>query len=119
MGKVGWIFKLAQWLITFNFLVFSWAFFRLPGPGTSIAYLRHIAVWNNAGTALEMQLIVITVLISGMFLLSEILMFFGFTFQRLEKSPVIVRWALYYAVIFMIIFMGNFEGSQQFIYEQF
>ena len=36
----------------------------------------------------------------------------------LSKKPLLIRWAVYYILIFAILFFGNF-GTQEFIYFQF
>ena len=119
MGKAGWVFKLAQWVVTFHFLVFSWAFFTLDGVITALRYLRLIASGVSSGTALSPQIIWGTLVIFGLYLISELLVYFEVFTKRLDQSPLWVRWAVYYIFIFVVMFMGNFAGSKPFIYEFF
>jgi len=119
LGKAGWIFQVVQWLLTFNFIVFSWAIFRIPGLHSSILYLRDIAGGTKASTMVHEQAVWGTVIILVVFSLFEILLTFNVFWQKLEKAPLVVRWGAYYLLIFIIMFLGNFEGSQPFIYEQF
>jgi D-alanyl-lipoteichoic acid acyltransferase DltB (MBOAT superfamily) len=119
LGKFAWAFKLLQWLVTFNFLVFSWAFFRLPGVRTSLSYLRQIAAGHSAGIEIDPIAILVAVVVLIVFLLFERLTYSDATLSTLKKTPLLVRWGVYYFFIFLILFMGNFEGSQPFIYEQF
>ena len=119
LGKFAWAFTLLQWLVTFNFLVFSWAFFRLPGVRTSLSYLRQIAAGHSAGIEIDPIAILVAVVVLIVFLLFERLTYSDATLSTLEKTPLLVRWGVYYFFIFLILFMGDFEGSQPFIYEQF
>lgn len=119
MGKAAWVFKLAQWLLTFHFLVLSWAFFYLKGVPEAIEYLRLVFSGVSTEASLNAQIIWGTLIVFGLYLLSEVVVYYQVFTKRLEKAPLVVRWGVYYLVIFAVMFVGNFEGSRPFIYEFF
>lgn len=119
LGKVKWLFTFTEWLVTFIFLVFSWVFFRLPGIGSGLAYLRQIAVFSTSGGFVEPEIVGVAIAVLMLFLVLEALIYFEFTLERLLELPLVVRWGVYYLLILLVMFMGNFTTSQPFIYQQF
>ena len=119
MGKAGWVFKLAQWVFTFHFLVLSWTFFYLKGVPTALDYLGRMAGGIMQGTTLQTQAVWGAAVIVVLFIFIEALVYFEVFRKRLENAPLLVRWGVYYFFIFAIMFMGNFVGSRPFIYEAF
>ena len=119
LGKWGWAFNALQIAVTFHFLVFSWVFFRMPGIGPAAAYLQRILAWVSAKVLFTRAEIAVVVTVLALYFLFESIRLLGWTLERWKQLPLPVRWATYYLVIFILLFMGNFTSSQPFIYEQF
>lgn len=109
-------------LITFGLTVFAWIFFRAENIGHAINYISEIlspslfSIPKFAG----MYNALITIILVAVFVLIE---WFGregeYAISNLGigwKRP--VRYALYYCIVFLIMYFGNFNENQ-FIYFQF
>lgn len=119
LGNAARWFTGLQILVTFHFVVFSWIFFRMPGMQASFNYLRLLTAGSPGGMTLHPAQVGILFLVLAVFLVLETFRYFGLTLQNLESAPLALRWGVYYLFLILILFMGNFAGSQPFIYEQF
>lgn len=123
--------KIWQVLITFILVAFAWIFFRANNLESAIYIAKSIVfgipqiikelfkgneVFQPLG--LSNKDIYWTVLFIGL------LEFYHYLKDRIniteffKQKPVIIRWALYYSIILLIVFYGVFE-NRQFIYFQF
>ncbi|MCX7748016.1 MAG: MBOAT family protein [Clostridia bacterium] len=118
---------------TISLVLIAWVFFRanhvgdafyiirnfftgydMAGVGDFYQYLR-VSFGGLGFSKVDMVLAVLSVFV---------LLFYDFldsrkpVLERLSDKPLWSRWAIYYAVIFFIIFFGNF-GKVDFIYFQF
>ncbi|MBR3601450.1 MAG: MBOAT family protein [Lachnospiraceae bacterium] len=128
----GVLFKCCAGLVTFLLVDFAWLFFRVETFGkvadmlgmmiknVEVGKFFEIAFWGEIVTA--ENLVLITVLVACAFgvdyLRYKNIDVVGYVF----KQPWIVRWMLYYALLFTIVFLGAYgEGYEQtqFIYFQF
>ncbi|MEW6536645.1 MAG: MBOAT family O-acyltransferase [Candidatus Auribacterota bacterium] len=122
MKKFPGVHKYVQVFITFHLVLLSWIFFRANSVTDAFYIIRHIgdiSVSDVISFAKGVQIEFIIAVCSIAF------MEFVHLIQRhsrirhmLAERPIYVRWAVYYAVIFGIIFFGKFT-QQQFIYFQF
>lgn len=116
-------------LITFHLVVLGWIFFRANSTHDAFSIIRNIfdfggpshglLVGNAAGPFLSMKGIAYSM---GMILLLVLLDLIATKRSLAERAgllPQPVRWATYYAFIFVIIFLGNYTGKMDFIYFQF
>ncbi|MEN9304692.1 MAG: hypothetical protein RL264_3121 [Bacteroidota bacterium] len=108
-------------LLTFGLTVFAWIFFRAENIGHAVQYISDI--FKNPGSFLVLGIYwkykTIIILIS-IFVLME---WFGregqYAISQIGikwKRP--IRYALYYCIVFLIMYFGNFNENQ-FIYFQF
>ena len=104
-------------LLTFGLTVFSWIFFRANNIGHAISYISEIFS-SSLFTIPEVRprnlilLIMVFVFIEwlgreGQYALSKL------------SSNVFIRWPLYFSIILIIYFYGNFSEEIEFIYFQF
>lgn len=112
-------FSALQVLVTFHLVLVGWVFFRLSTMGAGVAFLRQIAAGvEGAALFIPLTSAMATVLLV-VFALMEILRIAGLRFEPLSRLPWWAWWVLGYVLLFVLLFMGNFSGSQPFIYEQF
>ncbi len=117
------VHKVIKVLVTFHLVLLGWIFFRANSLSDAIYVITHMF------EGLTKQGIESAFILSyDYFLLSVGLIFFmefihiiqerrGMR-KFLNNKPIVLRWALYYAVIFLILLFGVFE-RQEFIYFQF
>ncbi|MFA5070053.1 MAG: MBOAT family O-acyltransferase [Patescibacteria group bacterium] len=115
--------KLLRIFITFHLILLAWIFFRANSVGDSIYIIKNIFV-NITSTFQDIFLIIPRESI----LLIGALLFLVFIFQviqerkgvinLLNKTPILFRWSLYIAIIFIILLFGQF-AKNPFIYQQF
>lgn len=126
----------ADLIITFCLVTFAWIFFRANTVTDAFKIIKKIAsvpqdilhifqtkqlafmkIWTIENFASIYQLFFCILLIVFVEMTDYLRAKHGL-YQRFRKQPMAFRWAVYYTVIFVIIFMGIFE-NQQFIYFQF
>lgn len=109
-------------LLTFGLTVFAWIFFRAENIGHAISYISEIlspslfSIPKFAG----MPKALTTIILVAIFVLVEwkgregqyAISHFGIKWKR----P--IRYAMYYCIVFLIMYFGNFNENQ-FIYFQF
>ena len=103
--------------ITFTLTCFAWIFFRADNLGEAISYIHGIfssSLFSSPGnpnlTLTPLYLIVIFHISEWIFRKKEV------SLEAL-KVPRVVRWAIYYVLIYMIVYFADSEVS--FIYFQF
>ena len=105
-------------LLTFILAVFAWVLFRSDSMNEAFTIYKNVFSFSFFKSPQNVPYL--TLVLLAAFIMAE---WFGRTkdhpLQLLEhtKSPVL-RWTVYYAVIFVIICFGVFQQSQ-FIYFQF
>ncbi|MFZ1289751.1 MAG: MBOAT family O-acyltransferase [Melioribacteraceae bacterium] len=132
LTKGTWRRKFVDVFITFHLVLFAWVFFRANSFNDAVYILTHILplnfddfvlLLNSTGAAenalgLTKRSLILAVL-------SIAFMEFVHFLQRhrkmrtfLSDKPIILRWAVYYAILIGIISFGEFS-MQEFIYFQF
>jgi D-alanyl-lipoteichoic acid acyltransferase DltB (MBOAT superfamily) len=120
--------KAIRIVITFHLVCFSWIMFRAHSLSDAAYIMRHIwsIEWVRGWRA---------IITPGVFVLDRVDLVIALAavvameavhlVQRrkqmrlfLADQPLLLRWAVYYALCYSIIFLGKF-GEQQFIYFQF
>jgi alginate O-acetyltransferase complex protein AlgI len=110
-------------LLTFHLVAIAWVFFRAKSIGDAVTILKKIATRlpelpglipsypftseHYLGFGLILFLLVVEIADEGRSIL-----------QRLQLSPVWLRWGASYAVIFALLVLGRW-GTNEFIYMQF
>jgi D-alanyl-lipoteichoic acid acyltransferase DltB (MBOAT superfamily) len=124
LHKTPIVHKYLKAAITFFLVSFAWIFFRANSISDALFIVSHIFTgWEQGFGALSPFTQSKFEFIIGV--ASTLFMVFGHLLQRrgsvremLSQKPLVVRWALYYGIILLILLLGNF-GSKQFIYFQF
>jgi alginate O-acetyltransferase complex protein AlgI len=115
-------------LITFHLVVLGLIIFRADSLRHAIEYVAHLIPATGTGipwNRLDFQLLTLkSDVLVGVLVLAAIMEFVNWAARqpnwsrRFLGAPRVFRWALYYAIIFMIIGIGN-SGQGKFIYAQF
>lgn len=115
--------------ITFVFVSFAWIFFRANSLADANYIVSHLFIFDSTQDIMlpftEALLSVQTEFYLSLVLIAALIGFdmldARLTLPRfLAKTPVILRWGAYYAVIAAVLFSGLYgAGAQQFIYFQF
>ena len=124
-----YIFKYISIFLTFNFVCFSFIFFRANSISDALYIVRNlfnfgnkssIAIFNsNLMKSGFTQIDLINAIISIIILqIVELIERKEKSIDILKGKPLILRWTSYYALILWIIFFGVF-GAREFIYFQF
>jgi D-alanyl-lipoteichoic acid acyltransferase DltB (MBOAT superfamily) len=116
-------FRIMRVLLTFHLILFSWIFFRAQSVDQAILIIRKIWSALPGMPALVSQypftreqlfgVVMITLLLA-----IEILDERHSIWERLSRTPVALRWTVYYAVIFSLLILGRWQ-AKEFIYMQF
>lgn len=120
--------------ITFLLITFNWIFFRANSLPDAILIIKHIiegiinigiiknvavvrSIFSGFGLSeTEIYILAISILI---LFVTELFKKGGTIFDIVAKKPIIIRWAVYFIMTFIILFF-SFKGSNQnFIYLQF
>ena len=110
-------------LLTFHLILIAWVFFRAKSVGDALLILQKIA----SGLA-EMPSLLARYPFTaehffgfgliGFLVIVEIFDERHSIFQRLAKTPMVVRWGIYYLTIFALLILGRWQ-AREFIYMQF
>ena len=130
LTKIPRLHKIIRVIITFVLVDFAWIFFR----ANSLSDARYIIknLFNGLGNintieqfsnvifnlGLDKTSFIVGVIAIVIMEIVHLLQNKGSIIFMIDKKPALVRWAVYYALIFSIILFGVFEQSQ-FIYFQF
>lgn len=117
-------------LALFAFVTFAWIFFRAPSIGSAFAVISRLGEgWSQLSGLAALQRTIEPLGMSprgliGCFGLIALLEVVQFAHSKvnlqtaISAQPVLIRWALYYGLVTLIVTQGVF-GRQQFIYFQF
>jgi hypothetical protein len=85
----------------------------------AIGYLGGILRFQPGGPLLDSASWAILALLLALFILMEIFRAWLKDFERIIAMPLLLRWGLSYALLFVLLWMGDFASSQPFLYQQF
>jgi alginate O-acetyltransferase complex protein AlgI len=117
--------RVAQVFITFNLVSFTWIFFRARTLTDAFYVATHL--FRGVGSSLrlllrsltpEINISGITKFIQPYLLLAAIINTHSKNKEFPLDQPAVIRWGIYYLLVFVILFLGMFN-SYQFIYNQF
>jgi len=110
-------------LFTFHLITFTWVFFRASSASDAFTIIKRIG--GNLGNLPHLLKIYpfsqehyISFVLMAILILWEVLDERRSLWERLRMSPRVVRWAVYYAMIFGLLIIGEWQLSK-FIYMQF
>jgi D-alanyl-lipoteichoic acid acyltransferase DltB (MBOAT superfamily) len=116
------------WIITMIFVSIAWVFFRATSFENASTLLKSAMDWQISPNNFATQFRGIGWKPLDMYIaLSLVLLLFAFdylsirknVFVRLHNVPTPIRWSIYYAILFILLFYSSTDGAQNFIYFQF
>jgi D-alanyl-lipoteichoic acid acyltransferase DltB (MBOAT superfamily) len=130
LENIKWLNDNLQRIITFGLVLVAWVFFRASNskdalymisklPGV-LAELKMMFVSGtfSSGLALEKHKMTMCCMAILSMEMVHYLQRRHSISQLIDSKPIVVRWALYYAVVMIIMYFGVF-ASREFIYFQF
>lgn len=133
--KIPALHGLIQVIITFSLVSFAWIFFRagtlneafyisthlFSGTGEFLVNVLDAGYIRSLFSQLGMRQtdLIIAFITIGILFGVDFIYKGNITKQRFAESPVWFRWAAYYTLAGMILFLGSFNETQGFIYLQF
>lgn len=108
-----------QTLITFNLISFSWVMFKAANLDNGLLFYKTMFQFNQSGLSLGPFGSIIIVLVLGIFLLLEYAHAKDFDRKWLRNQGVYIQAGFYTICLFLFLFLGEFQGSELFIYAQF
>ncbi len=118
-GVADGVRDVVKMTLTFHLVCLSWVFFRANTFGDAMTILASIARWDRQTPFADLNVFAHASL--GLLVLLAVDAFQAAPERKswqLSSFPVPVRWACWYSVLLMIVFMGV-VGNGQFIYFQF
>ncbi|MBM3772426.1 MAG: MBOAT family protein [Acidimicrobiia bacterium] len=115
--------RLVGILVTFHLVLVTWVFFRASSLGDAITVISRVGA---AGGSLPRLLVArlydpavqLVVALICILLIVEAFDDLQSMWARLDARPIYVRWAAYYALLAMLLVLGNWNLTQ-FVYMQF
>lgn len=129
LSKLPSLHKAIQVLITFLLVCFAWIFFRANNVSDAIYIINNLFIGllgNNLRSFFSMAVnlglskseFIISVGSIIVLLIVDLNSFKKDIFASLSKRPLVLRWSVYFALVFSILLFGAF-GYTEFIYFQF
>jgi D-alanyl-lipoteichoic acid acyltransferase DltB (MBOAT superfamily) len=123
--KKGWLSTVWQVFVTFHLVCFTWIFFRAQSLSDAWYVVTHLF----AGVAFTRSYLLLNGVIELFILFVVMAMYIFIAIQKLslhnnlaEKlfaQSLWVRWAIYWGMLFVIIYYGVYDSSSKFVYYQF
>jgi hypothetical protein len=118
--------RILSWIVVFAFCNFAWVFFRAETIGDALFVIRTLVkdiaqpttfLHSNRGPTKT----------DFYYILASIAILCGVDFAQtktdvilwISKRPVILRWLLYFFLLWLILFFWNPAGTSEFVYFQF
>jgi len=126
LTRVQWLYDLIQVLVTFTLVMLAWIFFRASNIGDAAYMLQQIPsavadIYHGLAGDMPLETRTIWGLAFAVIAVLELVHLVqrkNNVLSLINGRPIYLRWAVYYAVIIVIIFLGVFD-NRQFIYFQF
>jgi alginate O-acetyltransferase complex protein AlgI len=128
--RKGRFFAFTRWFITFHLVVVGWVFFRANNVHDAMVLLRDMAHLNIHQLGLNVDLgyesiffskieIMLSFALVGLLLLINWWEKKNPLTESFQKLRPLYRWSVYYFLVLMIVFLGNYSNKLDFIYFQF
>ncbi|MES2701281.1 MAG: MBOAT family O-acyltransferase [Bacteroidota bacterium] len=130
LTRIPWLYSIVQRGITFLLVTLAWVFFRAENTKVALYMIGRVpAAFGELAAMLKTKVSAINIPIStGKLVLCFLVIIVMELVHRIQKKrsfntllqnqPRPVRWAVYYAFVFTIMYLGVFY-NRQFIYFQF
>ena len=106
-------------IITFILVTIAWIFFRQPTIGDAWGVIVRIITDHGALFKPSNKDVVFSLLSIGIVVCVDMTReFTPKRFYKIIQAPIFIRWAIYYALLLIILLSGVFDSSQ-FIYVSF
>jgi D-alanyl-lipoteichoic acid acyltransferase DltB (MBOAT superfamily) len=116
------------WILSMMFVCIAWVFFRATSFENASSLLKSALNWEISANNFATQFRGIGWKPLDMYIsISLVILLFTFdylntrknVFVRLRSVSTPVRWSIYYAILFILLFYSTTDGAQNFIYFQF
>lgn len=119
----GWLFATLSIIRTYLIFAVSLVFFKAQSVSDAFYFLRNIsfqthASWKEINIGMSDHICIVAGVALLLMLLYDFFMSKGDLHRRLEKQPILLRWTIYYLIVFALFAYGKF-GTENFIYLQF
>lgn len=115
----------ATWSILRTYIIFalSLIFFRCDTISDAFYFIRHMSFhtntsWKEINLGMTDHICIVSGVALFLVLVYEFFMSRGDLLKRLQRQPAVVRWSVYYLIVFAIFVYGKF-GANNFIYLEF
>lgn len=128
-GTVGdWALRGVRWFIVFHLVVLAWIFFRAENIGQAFEFMKNMVHISKAQLGLHMfpiqemeylrEFILAFLAIGSLFIVEYLQDKYKLS-GIINRQALPVKWAVYFAGVFLLLFFGLFHSAQEFIYFQF
>lgn len=119
----GWPFATLSIIRTYLIFAVSLVFFKAQSVSDAFYFLRNIsfqthASWKEINIGMSDHICIVAGAALLLMLLYDFFMSKGDLHRRLERQPILLRWTIYYLIVFALFAYGKF-GTENFIYLQF
>lgn len=119
----GWLFATLSIIRTYLIFAVSLVFFKAQSVSDAFYFLRNIsfqthASWKEINIGMSDHICIVAGAALLLMLLYDFFMYKGDLHRRLERQPILLRWTIYYLIVFALFAYGKF-GTENFIYLQF
>lgn len=119
----GWLFATLSIIRTYLIFAVSLVFFKAQSVSDAFYFLRNIsfqthASWKEINIGMSDHICIVAGAALLLMLLYDFFMSKGDLHRRLERQPILLRWTIYYFIVFALFAYGKF-GTENFIYLQF
>jgi len=118
------IHNMIKTIITFHLVVLGWIFFRANSLSDAIYIISHLfhgLEWKLTGQNMGLGATETLTALIAIYILEILQWVQRRTSVRslVSVQPIIIRWALYYGLVFCLLVYGRIEANIEFIYFQF
>ena len=119
----GRLFAMLSVIRTYLIFAVSLVFFKAKSVSDAFYFLRNIsfqthASWKEINIGMSDHICIVAGAAVLLMLLYDFFMSKGDLHRRLERQPILLRWTIYYLIVFALFAYGKF-GTENFIYLQF
>jgi len=116
-GRVASVYKA---VITFCLVDFAWIFFRAPSMGDAVYVIKNMFATGNVKivSIVSVEKLVIYAVVTLLLFGVDLAALRGPVLPRLDRQTAVLRWAVYCALIVLILVFGAAD-AKQFVYVQF
>ena len=115
--------KLLSGILVFLIVCIAWIFFRVDNLNAAILLIQNAVNWTGNFDLFTLFINknygFYSLIAIGVLIIFDIINRQNEICHWLQKSPKVVRWLIYYFLLFAIIYFGEFNNAPEFIYFKF